>query len=1053
MLRLLMLRLLLILNLSLLFSAGSAIGQSKSNPGDLSVPTCGKRPIGYGTATGTALWTYLMNRQPRNVCQEPYYLGAHRGAHTQDAQFNPIPGTGASGVDNNNAGNLIRWGASAPYPNIYASFIVDENTDLSFDQLVSQVGVGNTSAPGVSIIELDPRETADIPFKLILNHDPFLNRMVLPGGTTTMPSGSAWPRPIAVSKSLACQLTGTGSCGTQQGPVPINWGRNGQPAFSSYNGSNALITMEQGLQDLVKYPNLVAQIHVRNEPDIVRIVTNALTLKVADRIYFDMQGRDFCTATKTNVVQDSLKCVIDIENFKNQLDSELSAALHLTQSQLPKVGIMLNIYSNTADQKMKGYVGWQARLKLISVFGEAGSTQAAAMTGLQFMGVDLTNTRERSNANMQRWGRWMKIHGFNVAKTLWYPALSGMGDQTVTLLDGTQRKTYDLNACHINETGFPQDLTKVYCVDHKLSSIVAKRARSLLYALGAHGGRYKQSSDQVPADIVITDDPIGSSGDAQLLSNNNPVKNFNLLEAVINPQHYPSNTLDSGSLSVQPTVCATEGGSCVFNGAATVSFTAGNAEVTTHAFNDFPCTLNAFVTDPAPGVVKTCTYTLDDVGVPEGSYELTNSTAGLVLDMAGAATGQGGIAQGWALNGTGAQQWQITRAGNGYYIIENVYSGLVLANSGSNNYGPAVTQQVFDNDPGQWWGFTPQAGQYLITNVQSGLQLSVPNGNTSAGTPIVQANLNQMWILQETDDHRHSQDVTEEDDPQQPTFVGANYNLMSPKEGNYRIINRQTGYSLDLIYASNVAGQQIQQNPINQTSAQQWTITEVDDGIFTVANGGSGMVLDSSGGGSGSAVVQNPYSGSSGQMWKVTPYTDGGYTLTNLSNGLPLGVNLANNRTAQGGSDTSWILQSYQSALPNGNYQIVNLYSGQSMAVPGTTCTDNTNLVQYSPGNSASLWKVMNVGNGYYTIVNAQCNTALDSGGQVNTGSPAVEWASSGNSHQLWRISEDGEGSFSIINQSNALAISVGSANTSGSPVLQNTWTQTTDQSWFMIPQ
>lgn len=1027
----------------------SGTAQSKSVPKNLPIAKCNQTTIPFGTATGVSLWTYLMNRQARNPCQEPYYLGAHRGAHTQNAGFIPFSGSTTSKVDPGSSGNGISL--EQVVNGTYEHFIVDENTDLGFQLLVEQASSTPTT-PGVSIIEMDPRETADQPFNLILNHDPYLNRMVLPGGTSTIPSPSQWPAPIAVKSKLLCQLTGGGSCGVPYSPVPINWGRSGQPVFSSYNGSNALITMEQGLQDLVKYPHLVAQVHVRNEPDIVRIVTNAQALGVTNRIYFDMQGKDFCTATGTQVKLDSLRCISDIATFKNKLDSDLSLQLNMTQTQLPKVGIMLNTYYNTAEQSILGPVGQQARSTLLNLFGQAGSAQSQGVTGFQFMGIDITNVRSRHNGNMQRWGRWMKLNGFNVAKTLWYPGLSGLTG-TVTLKDGTQRPTQDLNACHINEEGYPQDLEKVYCVDHKLSGIVARRARSLRYALGIAGTRLGHRHDQVPANIVITDDPIGSSNEAATLATQSPGKPLNLLSAVLAPETYPSGTLDTGHLSVQPTVCATEGGTCSFNGPATVSFVAGNAEVTAHAFNNFPCTLAAFGEDPYPGTVKTCTFTLDKVGVPEGTYELTNSTARLVLDMAGGATGQGGVAQAWTLNGTGAQQWQITSAGNGYYVIENLLSGLVLANSGSNSYGPAVTQQVFNNSSGEWWIFTQQSGQYSITNVQSGLQLAVPNGSTTAGMPLVQANLNQLWILQETDDHNHPNDTVEDGDPQPATFVGDNYNLLSPRDGNYRIINRQTGYSLDLISASNTAGQTIEQYPINQGSSQQWILSEVDDGVFTVANGGSGMVLDGSGGTNGSPVVQNPYSASSGQQWRITPYTDGGYTLVNLATGLSLGINLTNNLTSQGGSDTSWIIQPYQNGLPDGIYQVVNLYSGQNLGVPGSTCTNNTNLVQTAPGATTSLWKIASVGSGYYSVTNVGCNTALDSNGYSTSGSPATEWGIYSGPHQLWRIAEDGEGSFAIINQSNGLAISVGSANTAGSPVLQNTWGQTTDQSWFMIPK
>lgn len=257
---------------------------------------------------------------------------------------------------------------------------------------------------------------------------------------------------------------------------------------------------------------------------------------------------------------------------------------------------------------------------------------------------------------------------------------------------------------------------------------------------------------------------------------------------------------------------------------------------------------------------------------------------------------------------------------------------------------------------------------------------------------------------------------------------------------------------MDLIGGSNTAGQQIEQYAPNQSTAQQWTISEVDSGIFTVANGGSGMVLDGQGTGGGTPVVQNLYTGSQTQQWAISPYTDGGYKLLNVASGMNLGVNLSNNLTSQGGSAVSWVLQHAQSFLPNGKYEIGNLYSGQFLGVPESQCGYGTGLAQAAPGTAATVWTVSNVGNGLYSVVNSECNTALDNGAITTSGGVAVEYGYYGGTNQLWLISENGEGTFSLINAANGLSISVGSATATGSAVTQNTWAQTTDQMWVMRP-
>lgn len=101
--------LILLIALNWLALANSVTAQSKLAPKRLPLERCQKETITYGTATGASLWSYLMNRQARNVCQEPFYLGAHRGAHTQNARFVPPSGSTTSTVDPNSAGNSIRW--------------------------------------------------------------------------------------------------------------------------------------------------------------------------------------------------------------------------------------------------------------------------------------------------------------------------------------------------------------------------------------------------------------------------------------------------------------------------------------------------------------------------------------------------------------------------------------------------------------------------------------------------------------------------------------------------------------------------------------------------------------------------------------------------------------------------------------------------------------------------------------------------------------------------------------------------------------------------------
>jgi arabinogalactan endo-1,4-beta-galactosidase len=167
-----------------------------------------------------------------------------------------------------------------------------------------------------------------------------------------------------------------------------------------------------------------------------------------------------------------------------------------------------------------------------------------------------------------------------------------------------------------------------------------------------------------------------------------------------------------------------------------------------------------------------------------------------------------------------------------------------------------------------------------VTGVSAGLQSNVTSAVTST---------------EAGDGGMASAQITVTGPSQQP----AEPTEISPINGEvYYLVNQLTGLQADLNNNSNTVGDHILQQPRSfSNTSQRWGFTKLPGGTssggsssgpWQISNILNGLCLDSATISSVIYVVQNPCTGNSTQEWTLTPVNAGYYTISNASSGLAI---------------------------------------------------------------------------------------------------------------------------------------------------------------------
>ncbi|QGQ96573.1 hypothetical protein EHS13_17655 [Paenibacillus psychroresistens] len=138
---------------------------------------------------------------------------------------------------------------------------------------------------------------------------------------------------------------------------------------------------------------------------------------------------------------------------------------------------------------------------------------------------------------------------------------------------------------------------------------------------------------------------------------------------------------------------------------------------------------------------------------PSTNYKITNRNSGIVLDVSGQSTSNGGNVIQWTDNGGANQRWNLIDAGGGYYTIVNVNSQKLLEISGSSltDGGDAIQWSSTSGTNQQWQIVDAGGGYYKLINRNSGKALDVSGSSTAAGGDAVQwtqgSSTSQQWSI------------------------------------------------------------------------------------------------------------------------------------------------------------------------------------------------------------------------------------------------------------------------------------------------------------------
>ena len=211
--------------------------------------------------------------------------------------------------------------------------------------------------------------------------------------------------------------------------------------------------------------------------------------------------------------------------------------------------------------------------------------------------------------------------------------------------------------------------------------------------------------------------------------------------------------------------------------------------------------------------------------------------------------------------------WKISRDGDGYYHLENVWSGKSLDSTDGTPI-PGRQLQVWATDwsnPNQKWVITSVAGgAYVFRNVGTGLVVDLRGGVAQDGRAIdgylPNGTTAQRWYLE-----RDADPVIQND------YV-ARYGNGRVEDGIYEIEPiAAPGKRVDVQWGSQDAGARVWLYSANGSAAQKWRVSHDAQGYIILTNVGSGKVLDVYGGSKlfGTKITQQPANGTRAQKWLI----------------------------------------------------------------------------------------------------------------------------------------------------------------------------------------
>ena len=236
-------------------------------------------------------------------------------------------------------------------------------------------------------------------------------------------------------------------------------------------------------------------------------------------------------------------------------------------------------------------------------------------------------------------------------------------------------------------------------------------------------------------------------------------------------------------------------------------------------------------------------------------------------------------------NGTAAQSFIVKYKTDGYYEIKSVNSEKVLdVSNGGKKAGTNIWQYESNGTDAQKWIIKKNSDNtYSIISKLNSLYIDVLNGKAQNGQNIQVYNGNgtnaQKFIFEE---QKETID-TKTDIISEKTIDNGLYTIKSK-------INEK--YVMDVCNGSKENEANIQLYESNETNAQKFYVTYLNDKYYEIKSVNSGKILDVSNGGkkAGTNIWQYESNGTDAQKWIIKKNSDNTYSIISKLNGLYIDV-------------------------------------------------------------------------------------------------------------------------------------------------------------------
>ncbi|MFZ3479626.1 RICIN domain-containing protein, partial [Bifidobacterium adolescentis] len=150
----------------------------------------------------------------------------------------------------------------------------------------------------------------------------------------------------------------------------------------------------------------------------------------------------------------------------------------------------------------------------------------------------------------------------------------------------------------------------------------------------------------------------------------------------------------------------------------------------------------------------------------DGTYTVSTALKdGMLLDVAGGSTKDGGNVLIYASNGGANQKWKVSHDSKGYVTLTNVNSGKLLdVAGGSAKSGANVLQYSSNGGRNQKWVAVKDGSSYrLVSAMSSSLRLDVAGASSGNGANVLvytsNGGANQQWKFKSVEQSRKSATV------------------------------------------------------------------------------------------------------------------------------------------------------------------------------------------------------------------------------------------------------------------------------------------------------